>query len=150
MKKILLTILLSISIFGADIAKDKTSSLTRDDVKEIVSDSTTGLMWQDNSAANTLKTNWYKAKNNCDNLVHAGFDDWYLPSIKDLNTIVDITAYNPAIKKGFKNVISSSYWSSSPGKTHNKSALSVYFKGGGTYDYSKKDSRRAICVRVGK
>ena len=145
MKKILLTILLSISLFGIE-----NGTLTRDDVKDTVSDSATGLMWQDNKDANTPRTNWYKAKKNCENLVHAGFDDWYLPSISELHSIVDIRKYNPAIKKGFKNIISSSYWSSSPGLTHNRSALSVYFKSGSQYDYNKKDDRHAICVRVGK
>jgi len=101
-KIILLTTLLSISVFGMEIVIDKTvkkldtkiekkSTLKRDDVKEVVVDSATGLMWQDNSDAQSVQKNWQDAKEYCHNLNHANYSDWRLLTISELETLIDIT-----------------------------------------------------------
>lgn len=71
------------------------------------------LQWQDNAEAKSTKHNWDEAKSYCQELDLAGHKDWSLPNIKELQSIVDVGRYKPAIKKSFKNVNSISYWSSS-------------------------------------
>lgn len=52
-----------------------------------VSDTATGLMWQ--QADNGAGTIWGEALAYCENLSLAGYDDWRLPNIKELHSIVD-------------------------------------------------------------
>jgi len=161
MLKLLLITLLTISVFGVEIVIDKTvkklditvenkSKFTRDDVKEVVFDSATSLMWQDDSHAKSVKKDWSDAKSYCQNLTHAGYDDWYLPSIKEIETLADTTRYNPAIKKEFKNTVSSNYWSSSPYVSNSKHVWGVDFKYGHSYNRSKTFELCVRCARAGQ
>jgi len=52
-----------------------------------VSDSATGLMWAQNDSGEGL--NWGDALAYCEHLNLAGYSDWRLPTIKELNSIVD-------------------------------------------------------------
>ena len=123
MKKTLL-ILISLSL-------TLNAQLTRSN--EIVIDSETGLMWQDNEAVlNTQKT-WSQAKQYCKNLQHAGFSDWYLPSVKELLTITDKSSYKPSLAHAFTNRSSSAFWSSSANVSYSNSAWRVTFKYGYSY-----------------
>jgi hypothetical protein len=84
-----------------------------------VSDTCMGLMWQKNTAdANADgridgKDNitWCDALNFCDNLEFAGFDDWRLPNVRELQSIVDYGRKDPAIDPVF-GAASAVYWSS--------------------------------------
>ncbi|MFT7004189.1 MAG: hypothetical protein ACJAWW_001542 [Sulfurimonas sp.] len=145
-KKLLLIILLSISAFG----DFENTTFLRENAKEVVINSFTGLMWQDDSRAKNVEKDWSDAKVYCQNLVHAGYDDWYLPSISELETLVDTKKQNPAIKKGFENVSSSFYWSSSSDVSDSHSAWYVYFKPGYIDSYDKSDEYNVRCVRVGQ
>ncbi len=49
-------------------------------------DTTTGLTWQNPPAENRM--NWLQAKNYCDSMVFAGFDDWHLPTISELRSLI--------------------------------------------------------------
>jgi hypothetical protein len=79
-----------------------------------VTDTNTGLVWQqDGSTYNT----WEEALSYCENLTLAGYNDWRLPNVNELQSIVDYTQYNPSINTTFfPNTVSSSYpsgyWSS--------------------------------------
>ncbi len=106
-----------------------------------------GLEWQDDSASKTVKRDYSGAKAYCEALTLAGKSDWRLPTIKELQSIVDIGKYKPAIKSGFKNVASGDYWSSSVDVSDSGSAWDVYFKGGYTFDHSKSDECYVRCVR---
>ncbi len=85
-KKIVLATLLTLPLIAYEIVIDKTfiapiidkeSIFTRDNSKEIVTDSVTGLMWQDDSSAKSVKKDWEDAKAYCQNLTHGGYNDWY-------------------------------------------------------------------------
>ncbi|MEA1982225.1 MAG: DUF1566 domain-containing protein [Campylobacterota bacterium] len=159
LKKLLLSTLLTLSSFAYEIIIDETletpqqergATFTRDDAKEVVVNDKTGLMWQDDSRAKSVKREWEGAKNYCQSLNHAGFDDWYLPSISELETLIDTTKVNPAIRDGFKNVTSSLYWSSSPDVSFSKSAWYVNFKYGSSYYNSKTNENYVRCARAGQ
>ena len=66
-----------------------------------VIDLSTGLMWikdpgQSPGGLFYDRMYWYDAINNCENLEFAGWDDWRLPNINELMSIVDHSRYNPA------------------------------------------------------
>jgi len=117
---------------------------------EVVIDLDRHLMWQDNSEAKSVKKSWQGAKEYCRNLNLAGYSDWRLPTLSELITISDITRYNPAIAKEFKNVRSSYYWSSSSYVYNSRGAWLLNFKDG-DYDGDYKDYYYYVrCVRSGE
>ena len=105
------------------------------------------LEWQDNTEAKTTKLSWDEAKSYCQNLNLASHSDWRLPSIKELQNIVDVSRYKPSIKRDFKNVASNNYWSSSQGVSDAKNAWHVYFKYGYTGYNAKSNEGYVRCVR---
>ncbi len=54
-----------------------------------ISDAATGLMWQ--QADDGITGDWQNALSYAENLTLAGYTDWRLPNIKELNSIVDYT-----------------------------------------------------------
>ncbi|WP_262823918.1 Lcl C-terminal domain-containing protein [Sulfurimonas gotlandica] len=153
---LILTTLFSYEIvLGKSSNKDKkvTESkpkiaLVRDDSKELVIDKNTGLMWQDNIDAKTIRKNRKDAKQYCRSLVFAGYDDWYLPRLKELKSIVDESKYDPAIKFGFKNIQSYHYWTSSPNLSANIiNVINIDFKNGQTYKTNRRGRCNIRCVR---
>ena len=126
----------------------KNKPLERDNAKEVVIDSNTKLMWQDNASVKTTKKTWSKAIGYCKNLRFAGHGGWRLPSIDELLSITDDTKYNPAIKDGFLNVSASDYWSSSPDVSDSSDAWCVNFKGGSNGSWGTKSFSLLVrCVR---
>jgi len=160
-KKLLATALIITTLLSYEISLDKSSStqikapepkskiiLVRDDSKEIVIDKTNGLMWQDNIDTKTIKKNRKDAKQYCRSLVFAGYDDWYLPRIKQLKSIVDSKKYNPAIRDEFQNVQAYHYWSSSPNLSANLiNVLNIDFKNGQTYKNNRRGRCYVRCIR---
>ncbi|MBL0707901.1 MAG: DUF1566 domain-containing protein [Sulfurimonas sp.] len=114
---------------------------------EIFVDTKTGLVWQDDVDAKTVKKEWSGAKSYCKKLTLDAKSDWRVPNIKELQSIVDISRYKPAIKKGFQNIASSFYWSSSAIVSGSSSAWIVYFYSGHTNGYDKSDKYYVRCVR---
>lgn len=160
-KKLLQILLISTALFSYEIRLEKSLplqkrvskpevklALVRDETKEIVIDTSTGLMWQDNIDAKTLKKNRKDAKQYCRNLVLAGYDDWYLPPLKQLKSIVDAKKYNPAIREGFKNVQAYHYWSASPNLSwSNINVSNIDFKNGQVYNNNRNGMCNVRCVR---
>ncbi len=137
-------------------------SYIRDDIKEVVIDTTTGLTWQDNEDAKTVKKPWitqanYDAGNRddtsgdtattyCSDLVLGGYGNWKVPTMKELLTIIN---YQPndglSINESFKNVSNSYYLSSNDAGGSN---IWMINSNGGSSGDSYKDNYRSIrCVR---
>lgn len=127
------------------------SAMLRDDIKEIVIDTTTRLMWDDDYLnMQREKSTWINSISYCNDL-NTEFSDWRLPNINELYSIVDTSTYNPSLNENFKYGASDKYWSS----TSSKDALSVYnkawlvdFNTSKTYSlYDKIDIHYTRCVR---
>ena len=85
------------------VVGDITTGFSRDDRLGVVKDDIYKLMWQDGDLSPHEMTH-DEAVHYCENLNSAGFNDWRLPTIKELLSITDDTRFEPAINKAFKNV----------------------------------------------
>jgi hypothetical protein len=100
-----------------------------------VTDSSSGLMWQEETPGNMMT--WEQAMVYCESLNLANYSDWRLPTIKELATLVDHTRSNPAVYTPyFPNTFSSFYWSSTTVAYSTDGAWGVHFSHG--YDYDGK------------
>ena len=86
------------------------ADFTRDHNTKIVTDNETGLQWQDNE--NASKQKWEDAIKYCEALILGSYDDWRLPNIRELESLVDDTKFNPSMSPVFQSVKSRFYWSS--------------------------------------
>lgn len=130
--------------------------ITRDVATGIVSDSTTGLQWQDNEVGTA--TTWEDAIDRCENLTLGTHSDWRLPNVNELKSIVDRSRIYPAIKEGLVNTVASpnDYWSSTTYERDKNRAWCTDFASGTVHrkiiadDNSSKSSNNYVrCVRGG-
>jgi hypothetical protein len=126
------------------------ADFVRDDVKEVVNDTTTCLMWQDDNASKSVRKTWQEAIDYCEDMSFAGYDDWRLPNINELYSIADRSKSFPAIKDAFENVSSSEYWSSTTVVINTSGAWNVCFIGGHDRFYDKTENFYVRCVRSGR
>ena len=68
----------------------------------IVIDHATGRMWQDTESSNRKMT-YADAASYCESLSLGGYDDWKLPGLKDLKSIVDYSRSEPALDPVWQN-----------------------------------------------
>ncbi len=118
--------------------------------KNIFKDKQTGLIWQDSYESKSVEKTWEGAKRYCKNLSLAGYNDWRLPSIKELESIAVYDNYPRAYKKGFKNFVPNNYWSATPYASHSSTAWGVDFKYGRSNNYFKSFKFYVRCVRAGQ
>ena len=115
---------------------------------DVFSDSKTGLMWQDNSAAKYVQKDWHGAMLFCKQLQLGGYDDWRLPNIKELIQILSLKPRDGGMKKGFHYLGASGYyWSSSVDDSNEEFAWMMNFKRGYEYINYKTYERHIRCVR---
>jgi YD repeat-containing protein len=91
-------------------------SFTR--VGNIVKDDITGLIWQDNKEVETNEMYPYDAQQYCNNLTLGGYNDWRLPEITELYTLLyngsflDVFNYQiSSYLSNTKHINHSGYWS---------------------------------------
>jgi hypothetical protein len=97
-----------------------------------VTDNCTGLMWQQATGNGAAPLNWSDALAYCEDLSFAGHDDWRLPNVRELQSLVDYGRLDPAIDPVF-GALSSGYWSSTSGAVDSAPSYAwfVYFGIGG-------------------
>jgi hypothetical protein len=101
-----------------------------------VSDTSTGLMWQQD--APVIKMRWNEALSYCESLPLGGYTDWRLPTKKELRSLLDYSLdilYKPVINYDFfPKTQTSFYWSSTSNAYATDAAWGEHFADG--YDYS--------------
>ena len=136
------------SILLGSLTLSLNADFIRDNTKQVINDTKTGLMWQDDAIGSTM--NWSTANTTCENLTLGGYSDWRLPNIRELKSITDRTRVNPAISPNFTAIASDGYWSSTMDASNSSYAWVVYF-GNGHDDWNgKTNSSYVRCVRVGQ
>jgi len=86
--------------------------------EDVVIDSVTTIMWQRESYSDDSlePLSQWRAREYCDDLSLAGFDDWRLPTILELVTIVDYGRASPAMDaEAFPDPVPRTHWSTTEG-----------------------------------
>jgi hypothetical protein len=97
-----------------------------------VSDTKSGLMWQKIAPLEPIL--WENALTYCEELSLAGYDDWRLPNIKELQSILDYKRHAPTIDPAiFPETLSGWYWSSTAYPFDTNRFWTAAFRTGYTY-----------------
>ena len=122
-------------------------------------DKRTGLMWkrcaEGLSGAGCLTGalayyNWGGALTAAAQSAQGGYQDWRLPNVKELASLVEQQCYAPAINlTAFPNATSDAYWSSSRYASNSAFAWFVYFGDGDSF-YDRFYSFAVRLVRGGQ
>ncbi|MES1186563.1 MAG: DUF1566 domain-containing protein [Myxococcales bacterium] len=116
---------------------------------DTVTDNATRLVWQLSALDETPRT-WQEALAYCEALSHAGKDDWRLPSIKELATLVDESAtVAPALHAEYGTSAAARYWSSTPARSFGATGFALALETSVGYSPSQQmsESAAARCVR---
>jgi hypothetical protein len=124
-----------------------------------VTDTCTGLVWQrdtadvngDGKIDTADRFNWLGALRYCESLSFAGHDDWRLPNVRELQSIVDYGRYGPAMDPVFGAVSESEwYWSSTSFANDPRAAWFFYLHyGSGLFSEDKNLQGVVLAVRSG-
>ncbi len=113
----------------------------------VVVDTETGLTWQHATAP--AASDWAQAGSYCQSLaLDATGSGWRLPSMKELQTIVDISRQIPAADPtAFPEAMSAQYWTSSPVAGLPSEAWVVDFRNGAARTIGQDTLNWIRCVR---
>jgi hypothetical protein len=126
-----------------------------------VTDTETGLMWakcQQNMSGSDCSVwtgqqypKWGAALLSAEESTLAGYTDWRLPNIKELDTIIEQRCANPAINLAvFPNTPNTEFWSSSPSVLSTGSSWTVQFLTGDSQSvYGRNELHAVRLVRDG-
>jgi len=147
MRKIIFVILIVFGFIATGCSgkfKDNAIEKFKDNGDGTVTDVATGLTWQQADA----KRAWEAAITYCEGLNHANHQDWRLPNIKELQTIVDMTTSDLTIDPiSFPGTKASLYWSATTFESNDLNAWVVDFSNGDDYSEFKSSTNYVRCVR---
>ena len=121
----------------------------------VVKDAATGLMWQKSYVEDKV---WQDALSYCENIEYAGFSDWRLPNIKELESLVDFEKVG-APYSNFPDLTSDNsgdFWSSTTHLNSNQgegstttisNASTMNFRNIFANSISKWANKNVLCVR---
>lgn len=110
-----------------------------------VIDQSTGLIWQ---IIGSHYTTWKEAMAYCDNLILAEKTDWRLPSLQELQSLVDYEKCDPAINSVyFPDTESSNYWTNTKYVDTDHFSWYVNFYNGHVSAFDKSSYYCVRCVR---
>jgi hypothetical protein len=112
----------------------------RDNGDGTVCDNATGLMWQQDSRQGIA---WDEGLSYCQGLRLAGHDDWRMPDINELLSIIDYSRSSPSVDGAF-SAVSWHHWSSTTYPADPTKAYHVCFLRGRAEVYGKTDDSAAV------
>ncbi len=111
-------------------------------------DPRTGLEWQWESPG---EMTWYEAREYAESLLLNGKQDWRLPTLAELESLLDRTKARsegrPPMRQEVPFRDELSYWSSTTFKRDTKTAWILMFDGGYLLSYYKSNLYHVRCVR---
>ncbi len=114
----------------------------------MIKDTRTNLLWEDTPHVREAKITQPRAKIYCSELRLGDFQDWRLPTIQELLTIVDYERTSPALLKVFNYVEDESfYWTQTVVADESDAYWGVNFKRGASSKASEYYDRYVRCVR---
>lgn len=133
-------------IFMGMLANSVWSAALLDNGDGTVSDFDTGLEWQ--QLGDNTQRNYANALSYCTGLVLADMQDWRLPNIKELKSIIDYDVASPSINHSvFSTTNPQDYWTATLWAVDNNSAWYVDFSDGLVSAIGKTSSYHVRCVR---
>ncbi|MGE4319605.1 MAG: DUF1566 domain-containing protein [Deferribacterales bacterium] len=99
-------------------------SFSRSGTYGIVTDNITGLMWEDDAVGSSVT--WVNALSRCESLSLGGYDDWRLPNIRELMSIMELNG-SSSVNAVFTNYTADDYWSSTTSVSVMNQAYAVFF-----------------------
>ena len=118
----------------------------------VVTDSITGLKWQDDYSDNGgvfKESTWQEALTYCQELRLGNSTDWRLSNIVELKSIRKTNGERPAIDKAFQHSSDDFYWSSTTPIRNTGNAWGIDFYDGLSSQGSKTEIHLVRCVRGG-
>jgi hypothetical protein len=111
-------------------------------------DPKTGMEWQYESPG---EMTWYEALEYAKSLSLGGKDDWRIPTVLELDTLLDrktlFDKMRPDMRKEVPFRDTSSYWTSTTFAEHTNNAWIVMFDGAYILSYYKSNHYHVRCVR---
>ena len=145
MKKTIVVVTLGLSLI-------LNAEFIRNDLKNIVVDTKTGLQWQD--YLHPTRDNFSEAVNYCYTLNHGGYTDWRLPNINEYITLTDYNTHYPAVSREFAYIYASElYLSSTAYANDSDDYKKFYISRTGTTDTRQtyhSDDYNFFCVIAGQ
>lgn len=107
-------------------------------------DPETGLEWQSEP---TEPMTWHEAQAYARSLLLDGKKDWRLPTLKELESLLDRKRYRPVMRAEIPFSDRRSYWSSTTFGPDRNNAWIVMFDGAYVLSYYKTNRYHIRCVR---
>ncbi len=118
---------------------------------EVVIDRATGLLWPADKDGwgcfNGGTKDFALAILWAESLNFAGFNDWRIPNVNELNSILDWSNYNPMVDTNFFSAYNASYGTSTSNGKYTASYETVHFGIGYTTERTKSSVYRVRAVR---
>ena len=115
--------------------------------KDVVLDTTSSLLWQDMPINKKAGVTYKEATNYCKFLKIDKYENFRLPTLTELQTLINYKNYKPAILDGFKFVDSTTYWTTTPFADSDDEYWIVDFEKGARFAKSMYYDRHFRCVQ---
>ncbi|MCP4603561.1 MAG: DUF1566 domain-containing protein [Proteobacteria bacterium] len=97
-------------------------AVSDDDTQKTVLDQATGLIWQKKFS---VRKNWKQSLAYCEGLEYGGFDDWRLPNVQEMRTLINLAITDPS--SDFPGLPADYFWTSSSSTYYTNNAWCLHF-----------------------
>ena len=143
-------------VSGDELPENDFEEIENVDGEPVIRDKTTNLYWQKDTKEG-FNDPWRQGLSYCENLVYGGYDDWRMPNVNELLSIVDYTVdYTEMVDEYHGRRTVSSFFEprinefdglSSTTFEYSNSYHSVFFNNGRSYYRGKYNDGHVRCVR---